>query len=262
MITSLQNRQIKEVVKLGDSRERRKQNLFVIEGLRELSMAIACNYTVKTLFVCDELLNNESASMVCELDVQTEKVSANVFRKMAFREKSDGIIAVAESRHLYLDGVLFSANPFLIVIESIEKPGNLGAVLRTADAAGVDAVIVCDPKADIYNPNTIRSGIGCVFSMQVILCTSQEAFNWLKKTNITVFTAEPDASECYFDVDFTQPSAIVMGNEAAGLTDYWLRNADKRIKIPMAGHADSLNLSVSTAIITFEAMRQRKKIID
>jgi len=151
-----------------------------------------------------------------------------------------------------------SANPFIIVLESVEKPGNLGAILRTADAAKVDAVIVCDPKTDIYNPNTIRSSIGCVFTKQIVTCASEEAFHWLKQAGINIFAAELSASEFYHKTDLSKPSALVLGAEACGLTDYWLRNADHRIKIPMRGLTDSLNVSVSAAIITFEAMRQRE----
>jgi len=257
MITSLQNQQIKDVVKLSHAHERRKQNLFMIEGARELLLAIDGGYAIRTLFVCDELLRESGNELVKKLKFHIEKVSVDVFRKMAYRDESDGIIAVSEPRRLTLDVVQLSANPFIIVLESIEKPGNLGAILRTADAARVDVVVVCDPKTDIYNPNIIRSSIGCVFTQQIVACSSREALHWLKQSNIRIFAAELTASEWYYDADFTQPSAIVMGAEADGLTGYWLEKADCRIKIPMRGRIDSLNVSVSTAIITFEAMRQR-----
>jgi len=259
MITSLQNQRIKDVVKLRNARERRKQNLFLIEGARELSMAIAGDYTICGLFVCDDLLDCEGTKIIEKLNVPAERVSSDVFRKMAYREESDGIIALSKPRCLTLDAVRLAANPFIIVLEAVEKPGNLGAVLRTADAAAVDAVVVCDPKTDIYNPNTIRSSIGCVFTQQIAACTSEEALQWLKQTGIRVFAAETAASHWYHQANFTQPSAIVLGAEDVGLTGYWLSNADHRIKIPMHGHIDSLNVSVSTAILTFEAMRQRKR---
>ena len=146
---------------------------------------------------------------------------------------------------------------FIILLESVEKPGNLGAVLRTADAAAVDAVIVCDPLTDLYNPNVIRSGVGGLFTVQTAVCSSEDAFIWLKSRNINIYAAELQASEFYQNIDFRQPSAIVMGTEAEGLTDFWINNVTKRIKIPMLGKIDSLNVSVSTAVITFEAMRQR-----
>jgi TrmH family RNA methyltransferase len=259
MITSPQNRRIKNVVKLSvAARERREQNLFVVEGARELSLATTGGYTVRGLFVCDEFLNRAGTEIVGKLNIPAEKVNAESFQKMAYREKSDGIIAVLEAKHLSPDDVRLSGNPFVIVLESVEKPGNLGAILRTADAARVDAVIVCDPSTDVYNPNTIRSSIGCVFTQQVVVCTSQEALRWLKQAGIRIFAAELTASDRYHETDLTQPAAIVMGAEAGGLTDFWLRNADSRIKIPMRGYIDSLNVSVSTAILTFEAMRQRR----
>ena len=259
MITSLQNQRIKNVVKLSVSaRERREQNLFAVEGARELSLAITGGYTVQNLFVCEEFLNRASKDLIGKLRIPAEKVNVEGFQKMAYREKSDGIIAVLESRNLSLRDVKLSANPFVIVLESVEKPGNLGAILRTADAAHVDAVIVCDPATDIYNPNTIRSSIGCVFTRQVAACTSEEAYQWLKQSKMNIFAAELTASQWYHETDFTKPAAIVMGTEADGLSGFWLKNADCRIKIPMRGYIDSLNVSVSTAILTFEAMRQRK----
>jgi len=261
VITSLQNQQIKEVVKLlVVAQERRKQNLFVIEGARELSLAVSAGYNIRKLFVCNEFLSETGRKLVSKLNIPAEKVNVEGFQKMAYREKSDGIIAVSTSKQLSLDTMQLSSNPFIIILEAVEKPGNLGAVLRTADAAGVDAVIVCDPKTDIYNPNTIRSSIGCVFTKQVVACTSEEAQQWLKQKGIRIFAADLAATEWYHETDFTQPSAIVMGAEADGLTDYWLSNADRRIKIPMCGYIDSLNVSVSTAVLTFEAMRQRKFI--
>ena len=258
MITSLQNQRIKDVVKLSNARERHRQDIFLIEGVRELSLAASIgNFSISELFICDELINSEGKKLVELLSVPTETVSAEVYRKMAYREDSDGIIATARQKHLSLRDVKLSPNPFVIVVEAVEKPGNLGAILRTADAARVDAVVVCDPKTDIYNPNIIRSSIGCVFAKQVVACSSEEALQWLKQAGIRIFAADPAALELYHETDLTQPSAIVMGTEANGLTDFWLRNADRRIKIPMRGYIDSLNVSVSTAVITFEAMRQR-----
>ena len=210
MITSLQNKRIKDVVKLGNIRERRKQNAFLIEGARELSLAISVgDFGIRKLFVCEELLSIEAHILLRKMGIPSEKVSVEVFRKMAYREKSDGIIAVSSPKRLLLEDVVLSTTPFIIVLESVEKPGNLGAILRTADAAKVDAVIVCDPKTDIYNPNTIRSSIGCVFTQQVVACTSQEALQWLKQNGIRIFAAELTASELYYKVDFTQSTAIV-----------------------------------------------------
>ncbi len=259
MITSLQNPAVKNIVKLSKSRERREQDTFVIEGARELSLALQSGYEVKSVYICNELflktkypevLNKISENNIFE-------ISPLVFEKIAYRENSDGIVALAKPKSHGLSDIKLSPNPFIIVLESVEKPGNLGAVLRTADAAAVDAVIVCDPLTDLYNPNVIRSGVGGLFTVQTAVCTSEEAFNWLKEGGVNIYAAELEAAQFYQNVDFRYPSAIVMGTEADGLTDFWIQNATKRIKIPMQGKIDSLNVSVSTAVITFEAMRQR-----
>lgn len=258
-ITSLQNPKIKNIIKLSKAKERKAQNLFIIEGARELSLAISANYTIKTAFVCydlfaktdyPEVLNHIDKSNIIE-------VTPAVFEKIAYREGSDGIITLVEPKSHTLSDLKLEKKPFIIVLESIEKPGNLGAILRTADAAQVDAIIVCDPLTDIYNANAIRSSVGCLFTVQIATCSSEEALQWLKENQIKTFAAELNTNNWYQDVDYTEASAIVMGTEADGLTSFWIKNADSRIKIPMRGKIDSLNVSTSTAIITFEAMRQR-----
>ncbi|MDR2848619.1 MAG: RNA methyltransferase [Bacteroidales bacterium] len=260
MISSIQNPSIKALLKLDKAHERRKQGLFVIEGSRELSLAVAGGIVIHKLFVCEEMLSGQSLSLIRNMNVPIESISAAVFEKLAYRDGSDGIVALAVARHLSLSDIRLPANPFVIVLEAVEKPGNLGAIMRTADAAHADAVIVCDPQTDIFNPNIIRSSVGCIFTQQIAVCTSEEAYQWMKANKICIHAAELSASEWYYNADFTVPSAIVMGTEADGLTDFWLHNALSRIKIPMRGQIDSLNVSVSTAIITFEAMRQRKFI--
>ncbi|MDR1808834.1 MAG: RNA methyltransferase [Prevotella sp.] len=258
-INSLQNPKIKNIIRLGKSKERREQQLFIIEGARELSLALAGNYEIRSVFVCPPLfastdypdvLNTLPDSIRCE-------VGESAFRKIAYREGSDGILALAVPKNHSLSDLHLRDTPFIIVLEAVEKPGNLGAILRTADAAAVDAVIVCDPLTDLYNPNVIRSSVGCLFTVQTAVCSSEEAFRWLGARHIRSFAAELQASCLYRDVDFRQPSAIVMGTEADGLTPFWLARADGRIKIPMRGKIDSLNVSVSAAVIAFEAMRQR-----
>lgn len=258
-ITSLQNPKIKDIVKLGKAKERKSQNLFILEGARELSLALSANYTIDSIFVCNELFSKSDYPQVLDnINPQIQcEVSRQVFEKIAYREGSDGIIALVKPKSHHLSELRLKEKPFIIILESVEKPGNLGAILRTADASQADAVIICDPLTDVYNPNAIRSSIGCVFTVPVAVCTSTEALDWLKKNNIQSFAAELKASDWYHQADYTQASAIVMGTEADGLTDFWLSNADHRIKIPMRGKIDSLNVSVSTAIITFEAMRQR-----
>ncbi|MDR1743054.1 MAG: RNA methyltransferase [Dysgonamonadaceae bacterium] len=259
MISSLQNPSIKNIAKLAKSRERRAQNLFVIEGARELSLALQSRYEITQVYVCRELFSKTDYPDVLtgfEADRITE-ISPVVFEKIAYREDSDGIIALATPRRHSLAELQLSNNPFVIILESVEKPGNLGAVLRTADAAAVDAVIVCDPQTELYNPNVIRSSVGALFTVQTAVCSSQEALQWLHVHGITSYAAELQASDFYQDVDFRSPSAIIMGTEADGLTDFWLKNASARMKIPMRGKIDSLNVSVSAAVLTFEAMRQR-----
>lgn len=258
-ITSLQNTRIKNIVKLGKAKERKDQNLFILEGARELTLSLSVGYKPDSVFVCPELFAKTDYPHV--LDSISEEliyeVSQQVFEKVAYREGSDGLITLMKPKQHSLVDLSIKSNPFIIILEAVEKPGNLGAILRTADAAQVDAVIVCDPQTDVYNPNAIRSSVGCIFTVPVAVCSSPEGLAWLKQQGITSYAAELQASEWYQDVNYTTPSAIVMGTEADGLTDFWLNNADKRIKIPMRGKIDSLNVSVSTAVITFEAMRQR-----
>lgn len=259
LITSLQNPSVKNIVKLAKSRERKEQQLFVIEGARELSLALQSDYIVESLYVCWEMFEKTKYPSV--LDSMEEKnvldISPEVFGKIAYRENSDGVVAIAKPKLHKLEYIKLSANPFVIVLEAVEKPGNLGAILRTADAAAVDAVVVCDPQTDLYNPNVVRSSVGGIFTVQTAVCSSADAAAWLKANNISSYAAELQAAEFYQDIDFRMPSAIVMGTEAEGLTGFWLKNATKRIKIPMRGKIDSLNVSVSTAVLTFEAMRQR-----
>lgn len=259
MITSLQNPAIKNIVKLSKSKERREQQLFVIEGARELSLAIQSNYKIETVYICRDKFHETKYPHVLETISGNDiyDVSPIVFEKIAYRENSDGLVALARPKPHGLEDLHLSNNPFIILLESVEKPGNLGAVLRTADAAGADAVIVCDSHTDLYNPNVIRSGVGGLFTVQTAVCSSNDAFEWLKSRNINIYAAELGAFEFYQNIDFRLPSAIVMGTEADGLTDFWINNATERIKIPMRGKIDSLNVSVSTAVITFEAMRQR-----
>ena len=259
-IVSLQNSKIKNINKLASrARERKEQGLFVIEGAREITLALEGGYLLNSVFVCPELFAKTDYPDVLKT-ISSHilfEVSPEVFDKIAYREGSDGLLALAQSQSQNIEDLSLSENSFVIVLEAVEKPGNLGAILRTADAASADAVIVCDPQTDIYNPNTVRSGVGCLFTVQTAVCSNQEAYAFLKRKGIRMYAAELNAAEFYQNVDFRPASAIVMGTEADGLSDFWLQNADARIKIPMRGKIDSLNVSVSTAILTFEAMRQR-----
>lgn len=260
-ISSVQNIRIKNLIKLQTkARERLEQQLVPVEGAREINIALNNGYQPESLFVCPEMYAKSDYPDLLQRipeKVQTALTPA-VFEKLAYREGSDGVMALLRSKSHLLSNLKLSENPFLIVLEAVEKPGNLGAILRTADAAKVDAVLVCNPLTDIYNPNVVRSSIGCLFSVPVAVCSSQEACTWMQSIGIKSYAAELQASNWYHEQDFRQPSAIVMGTEADGLSPFWLEHADARIKIPMRGLIDSLNVSVSTAILTFEAMRQRK----
>ena len=259
-IQSTQNSRIKNVQKLfTKSKERKEQNLFVIEGAREIHLALAGSYSLDTVFICPELFSKTGYPEI-KPEIPSSilfEVSQEVFQKIAYRECSDGILALARPQSHTLNDLNLPDNPFIIVLEAVEKPGNLGAILRTADAAKVDAVIVCDPLTDVYNPNVIRSSVGCVFTVPLAVSTQSDTFSFLKDNGIRIFAAELQASQWYHDMNFTQACALVMGTEADGLTGFWIDHADARIKIPMRGKIDSLNVSVSTAVLTFEAMRQR-----
>jgi TrmH family RNA methyltransferase len=262
-ILSLTNPHIKNILRLqSNSRDRHTQNLFVIEGYREISRALVSGIVIKELYVCLELdKQGRSRDLVKQYSMmQVFEVGKEAFARIAYREGSDGLVALAVPRNLKLNELNLSQNPLILIMESVEKPGNLGAIMRTADSAGIDAVIVCDPIIDIYNPNAIRSAVGCIFTRQVVTCTSKEAINWLKKNKIKIYAAAlTETALIYHHMDFRGPSAIVMGTEATGLSEEWLVNSDYHIIIPMKGIADSMNVSTSAAVLVFEAIRQREE---
>ncbi len=256
-ITSTQNPKIKNLLALEKPRERRKQGLFIVEGRKEIALALAAGYKIGNLFFCEELITKDDLEALHPADKLLVPVSRDVFEKVAIRENSGGVFAVAEQKTHRLDAIRLSDNPLVLVLESVEKPGNLGAILRTADAAALDAVIICDPKTDFYNPNVIRSSVGCIFTNQVASATSEETLQWLRDNHITPYSTYLKASRQYHTVDFTAPSAIVMGTEATGLSDTWITKDQNPIIIPMAGQIDSMNVSTAAAVIIFEARRQR-----
>jgi len=259
-ISSLRNPLIKNLIQLsGKSKERIRQNLFIIEGQREISRAKESGYQFDSCFFCPEILTSDSENILKSLGekVRLFSVSTLIYSKIAYRENVDGMIVTAFIKDKKLADIKLKENPLILVLESIEKPGNLGAILRTADAAGLDAIIICDPRTDIYNPNVVRSSLGCLFSNQVISCKSEDAIEFLKKKNVRIFAAALQNSVLYHFEDYTSGTAFVMGSESDGLTEIWRKEADRIIQIPMAGIADSLNVSVSAAILLFEAVRQR-----
>ena len=260
VISSLQNPLVKNVLLLGEKAGARKdQNRIVIEGLREIRLAIASGFKITSLFYAPELVTGTDPESLVHGNsfVELAEVSTAVFNRMAYRKDSGGLIALAEPRRLSFGDLQLRDRPLLLVLESVEKPGNLGALLRTADAANLDAVIICDPQTDIYNPNAIRSGIGCIFTMPVVTASSEDAIAWMRSKEIKMFGTALTATHPYHETDFCQPAAIIMGSEANGLSDTWLKGADDLIKIPMMGKIDSMNVSASAAIVIFEAMRQR-----
>lgn len=238
-------------------RERRMQQLFIIEGKKEIEMALQAGYRIGNLFYCVDLFPETDLKSLGVEDKFLVPVAQEVFDKIAVRENSGGVIAVAEMKTHRLEQIQLGSTPLVLVLETVEKPGNLGAILRTADAAGVDAVVICDPQTDFYNPNVIRSSVGCVFTSSTASATSEETIGWLKKYNVRIYCTYLKASKPYFQIDWKQPSAIVMGTESTGLSDNWIKNADANIIIPMHGKVDSMNVSNAAAVVVFEAIRQR-----
>lgn len=277
MITSTQNLRIKHLLLLQQkSSQRKAEGLFVVEGRREVEHCLAAGFTIRTAFVCEEISSlpqplprgGEGQHQKVSLlggrlgeglqDVEVIPISRNVYERIAYRGGTEGVVAVAEARKTALGDLKLSASPLMVVLESVEKPGNIGAVLRSADAAGVDAVVVCDPLTDLYNPNLIRSAVGAFFTVPCVACTTEECIAFFKEKGIRILTAQLQDSELYYDTPMTGATAIVMGTEATGLTEQWRKAADVHIRIPMLGRVDSLNVSVSAAILLFEAVRQRQ----
>ena len=260
-ITSLKNPLIKRVLQLKEkSRERKKEGCFVIEGQRELELALKGGYTIETVMFCDEIIQNSKFQIPnSKLKSATQiQISKSVYEKLAYRKTTEGVLAIVKSKKHHIGTLSFkNKNPLVLVAEAPEKPGNIGALLRTADAANIDAVLIANPKSDLYNPNIIRSSVGCIFSRQIGVGTTAEIISFLKEHNITINCASLTASKNYIETDFTKATAIVVGTEATGLSETWLKNADQNIVIPMQGEIDSMNVSVSAAILIFEAKRQR-----
>lgn len=258
-ITSAQNQKIKDLLALQEkSKDRRKKGLFVVEGRRELIHCVEAGYEPYAIFFCPEIISTADFDEIAgKCDCSYFEIPQHLYDKVAYRGGTEGVIAELRCKEMNLESLRLKENPIVVVLESVEKPGNLGAVLRSADASGVDAVIVCDPLTDMYNPNLIRSSIGAIFTVPVATASSEETIKWLKDNKIKIYTAQLQDSEWYYDTDMKGGTAIIMGTEATGLTPVWRKAADAHIKIPMLGKLDSLNVSVSAAILMFEAVRQR-----
>ncbi len=258
-ISSIQNSYIKNLLKLQEkSRERKKQGLFLIEGKREISLAVKGNYEIDTVLYYPEIISENDILHFFNENINRIEISKEVYKKIAYRESTEGIVAVVKMKEFSLNKIEFkNSNPLVLVAEATEKPGNLGAILRTADAANIDAVLIANPKTDLYNSNVIRSSVGCLFTNQIATGTSEEIIAFLKENNISIYSATLQNSNQYHKENYTKSTAIVVGTEATGLTEIWKKNAFKNINIPMLGEIDSMNVSVSAAIILFEAKRQR-----
>ena len=295
-LTSAQNPKVKRLLALQkDSSLRRECGLFVIEGRREFEHCLAAGFVPDSVFICPELFGESGSEAVssetvaargrvngrgplaregqwegwsvAEVSEDTASellrykvflVSKEIYDKVAYRGGTEGIIAEMRAKNLTLNDLELKDNPLIVVLESVEKPGNLGAVLRSADAAGADALLVCDPLTDIYNPNVIRASIGAVFTVPTVACRTADAIPWLQRRGIQILTALLQDSSLYYDCDMRHDTALVMGTESTGLSDAWRRAATAHIRIPMLGRLDSLNVSVSASILLFEAVRQRQ----
>lgn len=262
-IQSLQNDQIKNLVKLRERKHRDRQERFVVEGLRELGHALGAGFEVEQIYYCPELFSSDQhEAFVDEMRRKGEppltRLSQEAFEKASYREGPDGLLATARQQGNALGELTLPEVPMLLILEGIEKPGNLGAILRSADGAGVDAVILVDCVLDLYNPNAIRSSQGLVFALPIINTGRDSLLAWLKGRNIRTIATTPDTKQEHWDVDLKKASALLMGSESDGLSDFWLERADEKVRIPMLGRADSLNVAAAAAVCLYEARRQRE----
>jgi len=261
LITSLQNPKIKYAASLRESRQRKKDGVMLVEGRDEIAMALEGNAKPQTLFYCPEFFGEGNHSSLLKQITQSGaeilEVNKRAFEKIAYRENPDGWLAIFPSIQKKLDDLKLGDNPLIVVVESVEKPGNLGAILRTSDAANVDAVLICDPKIDLGNPNVLRTSRGTLFTLPIVLAKSDEAFGWLKAHGIKTVAATPEGSTLYTEANLRQPIAIIVGTEKSGLSALWRDSADIKARVPMFGKINSLNVSVSTALFIYEAVRQR-----
>ncbi len=260
-ISSLQNPRVKRLVQLRDRRTRDESGVFPVEGYREIRRALEKGVPLRELYFAPEwFLGENEPALIAQAGAagaQLFELTKDAFAKVAYRERPDGLLAVAPQWKRALGELVLPAVPFLLVVEAIEKPGNLGTILRSADAAGCDAVIVCDPVTDIFNPNVVRASTGVLFSVPLVVEVSARVQTWLREKGVRTVATTPAAEKIYSKVDLGGPLAVVMGSEQYGLSDFWLKNADVLARIPMAGQADSLNVAMAAIITLFEAVRQR-----
>ena len=259
-ISSNQNPLVKKILQLQDkSRTRKKEGLFIVEGLRELSLVQKGGYIIDTILFLEGLTTEAQIKDFTNSTENLINVSKEVYQKISYRSSTEGVIAIVHTKNHELDKIVFQTKtPLILVAEAPEKPGNIGAILRTADAAKVDAVLIANPKTDLYNPNIIRSSVGCVFTNTVATGTTSEIITFLKSNNINIYSATLQNSNAYYLEEYIEASAIIVGTEATGLSQEWRDEAKQNINIPMQGEIDSMNVSVAAGILIFEAKRQRR----
>lgn len=266
-LTSLQNPLVKQVVHLRDRHERDKTDLFLIEGYREILRATDAGWKMNKLLTCPDLFlgSNEPALIqrIASRGTQVITCSEKVFRKISYRDRPDGLLAIAPQRKMTLEDLRkqrkASDIPFYVVAEAIEKPGNLGTILRSSDAVGVSGLIVCDRCTDIFNPNVVRASVGTLFTVPTVEAAGEETLQWLKSQGIAILAATPHATQEFTQVDLTRPLAIAVGTEQLGLSERWMQQADLQVRIPMRGVADSLNVAMATTLLLYEVDRQRQQ---
>ncbi|HMS30899.1 MAG TPA: RNA methyltransferase [Candidatus Saccharibacteria bacterium] len=255
-ITSTSNPKIKWIKSLHKNSTRRDEGVFIVEGAKEIAYAIDGGYAPRCMFICPEIFGEDLGSQFSELG-EIITVSREVYEKIAYRGGTEGLLAVFEAKQKSLDELNFGENPFFLIIESVEKPGNLGAIIRTADGAGADGVIICDERTDIFNPNVIRSSVGTVFTKQVVTASSKDVYDFLERHEISAYGAIlAKDSKHYTDADFSNPTALLLGTEHEGLSDFW-KERSQPVVIPMLGSNDSLNVSNAAAVLAYEVVRQR-----
>ena len=261
IVSSLQNAGVKEVVKLRQRSHRDEHGLLIVEGYREVKRALDNRIPVDKLFFCSALYQGKNEpALVARCAAQNTPLfecTESVFMKIAYRDRPEGLLALCPQIRRTLADLKLPANPFVVVAEHIEKPGNLGTMLRTADAAGANALVVCDRCTDVNNPNVVRASIGTLFTVPVAEASTEETLAWLKKNGIRSLAASPHATKNYAEADMTKPIAIVVGAEQFGLSDAWMTQADELVRIPMLGQADSLNVAAAATILLYEVVRQR-----
>ena len=257
-ITSLKNPKIKQLIGLQKLKERKSQQLFSIEGVREISLAQQAGFEFESIFFCESIYSKDVNYPVnaCA-NCNTYAITKELFEKVAYRESTGGIIAIARYKSTSLEYLEVHESPLYLVLEKVEKPGNIGAMLRTADAAGLSGVIICDPATDFFNPNVIRSSIGCVFTVPVASTTNETLKDWLIENKIKSFATLLTSNNNYTESNYRNGSAFLLGSESSGLSTFWQKNADEHIVIPMLGKIDSMNVSNAAAVVIYEALRQR-----